>query len=83
LSENQLQLHMAMVYEPLVAAAGDAHATVFDRMRHGIVSVGAGRLALRSQAASMAASLAARPHRWPEPFRSVHRVDRHQSKRVV
>jgi hypothetical protein len=68
LSESQLQLHMAMVYEPLIAAAAYAPATVFYRMRHGIALVGAGGQALRSQGASVTASLAARTHRWPEPF---------------
>jgi adenosylcobinamide amidohydrolase len=56
----------AVAYEPLVAAAAYAMATVLDRVRHGILPAGAAGEALRHQAASMAAALAARPERWGE-----------------
>jgi adenosylcobinamide hydrolase len=54
----------AVAYEPLVAAAAHAMSTVLDRVRHGILPAGAAGEALRFQAASMAAALAAKPERW-------------------
>jgi hypothetical protein len=54
----------AVAYEPLVAASAYAMATVLDRLRHGILPTGAAGEALRHQAASMAAALAAKPERW-------------------
>lgn len=65
----------AVVYEPMVAAAAFATAAVLDRFRHGILPVNAAREALRQQAASMAASLAAQPDRWPEFYRLLGPVD--------
>lgn len=73
----------AVVFEPLVAAAAFAMAAVLDRVRHGILPPGAGREALRQQAASMAAGLAARPELWPEFHRAVGDVDPENPARGV
>ena len=87
LEEGQMRLlaanRKAVVFEPLVAAAAFAMATVLDRVRHGILPAGAAREALRHQGASMAAGLAAKPERWPEFHRALHDVDLEQPARVV
>ncbi len=79
LTESQWALlkanRKAVVYEPMVAAAAFAIATVLDRVRHGILPASAAREALRQQGASMAASLAAQPDRWPEFYRALCAVD--------
>jgi adenosylcobinamide amidohydrolase len=79
LTEAQLRLlkanRKAVVYEPLVAAAAFAMASVLDRVRHGILPEGAAREALRQQAASMAAGLAAQPERWPAFYRDLGSAD--------
>jgi adenosylcobinamide amidohydrolase len=54
----------SVFYEPLAGAAAHALATVLDRTRHGSLPVTAE--AAVHQAASLAAGLAAQPHRWPE-----------------
>jgi adenosylcobinamide amidohydrolase len=56
----------AVFYEPLVAAAAYAFAAVLDRARFETLPASATREALCLQAATMAASLAAQPHRWNE-----------------
>jgi len=53
-------------YEPLVGAAAHALATVLDRVRHGALPEAVARDAMVQQAATIAASLAAQPDRWPE-----------------
>jgi adenosylcobinamide amidohydrolase len=87
LSDRQLELLRAnresVVYEPLVAAAAYAMATILDRLRHGILPASTAREALRYQAASMAASLAARPHCWPELFHCLGEVDLARPARLV
>jgi adenosylcobinamide amidohydrolase len=87
LSDGQLKLlranQLAVVYEPLVAAAAYAMAAVLDRLRHGILPAGAAREALRYQAASMAASLAAQPNSWPEFFRCMEQVDLERPARLA
>ncbi len=59
----------AAFYEPLVGAAAHALAAVADRVRYGTVPASVAVDALAQQAATMAANLAAQPHRWPG-FRS-------------
>ena len=56
----------AIFWEPLVAAAAYAMASVLDRVRYGTVPAGVAADALVQQAATLAASLAASPGRWPE-----------------
>ena len=73
----------AVVFEPLVAASAFAIASVLDRLRHGILPAGAAREALRQQAATMAASLAAQPRLWPEFHERIASVDLEQPARVV
>src|SRR5262245_17235957 len=60
----------AALYEPLVGAAAHALAAVLDRVRHGSLPAAVERDACVQHAATMAASLAGRPDRWPV-FRSV------------
>jgi len=76
LSEANLELlrknAKAVFYEPLVGAAAHALATTCDRVRHGTIPASVAGDAMAQQAASMAASLAAQPHRWPE-FRAALR----------
>lgn len=54
----------AVLYEPLVGAAAHALAAVLDRIRHGSLPSSVERDASIQQAATLAASLAARPDRW-------------------
>ena len=73
LSEGDVELlrrnAKAVFYEPLVGAAAFAFAAVLDRTRHGALPASAAAEALRQQAATLAASLAAKPQDW-EHFRS-------------
>ena len=55
----------AVFYEPGVSAAAHALAAVLDRTAFGTLPPGAANEALRQQAASLAAALAARPESWP------------------
>jgi adenosylcobinamide amidohydrolase len=59
----------SVFYEPLVGAAAHAMATVLDRIRHNSLPATAAAEALRHQAATMAASLSAKPQLW-EDFRA-------------
>ena len=59
----------SVFYEPLVAASVYAFAAVLDRVRYEALPESVGREALRHQAASIAASLSAKPHLW-EQFRA-------------
>jgi hypothetical protein len=76
MSESDLDLlrqnAKAAFYEPLVGAAAHALAAVADRVRHGTLPASVAADALTQQAASLAASLAARVHRWAE-FRTTLR----------
>ena len=56
----------SVFYEPLTAAAAYAFASVLDRVRYDTLPANAAGEALRHQAATMAASLSALPHRWNE-----------------
>jgi hypothetical protein len=70
-------------YEPLVGAAAHALATVLDRVRHGTIPESVARDATVQQAATLAASLAAQPDRWPEFRARLMRGDRHQPKPLI
>lgn len=87
LTRSQLALlkanKKAVVFEPLVAASAFAIGSVLDRFRHGILPAGAAREALRQQAATMAASLAAQPQRWPEFHERMAAADLEEPARVV
>jgi len=56
----------AAFYEPLVGAAAHALATVLDRARHQTLPESVLPEAVLQQAATLAASLAAKPHHWVE-----------------
>ena len=62
----------AVFYEPLVGASAHALGAVLDRTRHGTLPASAMREAIVQQAATLAASLAAQPERWPEFRTSLH-----------
>ena len=70
LSKGELELlranSKAVVFEPLVAAAAYAMASVLDRSRYGILPASVAREAFRQQAATIAASVAARPGGWAD-----------------
>jgi adenosylcobinamide amidohydrolase len=63
----------AALYEPLVGAAAHALAAVLDRVRHGTLPASVQREAIVQQAATLAASLAARSDRWSEFRSALHR----------
>jgi adenosylcobinamide amidohydrolase len=73
LGESDLELlkknSKSVFYEPLAGVAAFALAAVLDRMRHGAIPESAAQEALRQQAATLAASLAAKPWLWDQ-FRS-------------
>jgi adenosylcobinamide amidohydrolase len=54
----------AVLYEPQIAAAAYAFASVWDRLRFGVLPASAGRDVLRQQAATLATSLSARAESW-------------------
>jgi adenosylcobinamide amidohydrolase len=54
----------AILYEPQVAAAAYAFASVFDRVRFGVLPPAAARDVLRYQAATLAASLSTQVQKW-------------------
>jgi len=54
----------AVLYEPQVAGAAYAFASVWDRVRYGVLPTASAAEILRQQAATFAASLAARPECW-------------------
>jgi adenosylcobinamide amidohydrolase len=56
----------AVLYEPLAGAAAHAMAAVLDRVRHGALPASVACDATVQQAATLAASVAARADRWPE-----------------
>ncbi len=70
LTEQDLNLlrknSKSVFYEPLTAAAAYAFASVLDRVRYHTLPASAAGEALRQQAATMASSLSALPHRWDE-----------------
>ena len=72
----------AALYEPLVGAAAHAMASVLDRVRHGTLPSSVACDSMVQQAATLAASLAARADRWPE-FRAVLRATAGQGARPL
>lgn len=68
LSEAAMQLlernKNAVLYEPQVAAAAYAFASVLDRIRFGVLPASAGHDVLRYQSATLAASLSAQTEKW-------------------
>jgi adenosylcobinamide amidohydrolase len=87
LSERELELlkknFQSVVYEPKVAAAAYAIGAVLDRIRAGTLPAGAARDIFRQQAATLAASLAAKPDAWPEFYARLTDVDPEQPGRGV
>jgi hypothetical protein len=87
LNDSELELLKkncnSVMYEPLVAAAAYALASILDRCRYGVFPAGAAQEALRQQAASLAASLAARLDRWPEFHAGLPDVDVNNPKRLI
>jgi hypothetical protein len=62
----------SVFYEPLVGVAAHAAAAVLDRARFGTLPPALLKDAIVQQAASLAAGLAAKPHRWPEFRANLH-----------
>jgi adenosylcobinamide amidohydrolase len=63
---------MAVLFEPLVAAAAYAMAGVIDRVRYGTLPPSVAADALVQQAATLAVNLAAAPARWTEFRAALH-----------
>jgi hypothetical protein len=72
----------AVLYEPLAGAAAHAMAAVLDRVRHGTLPLSVARDATVQQAATLAASLAARADRWSE-FRAALQAAAAQGTRAL
>jgi hypothetical protein len=76
LDDGSLELlrrnNASVFYEPLVGAAAHAAAAVLDRARFGTLPPTLLKDAIVQQAASLAASLAAKPDRWPEFRANLH-----------
>jgi len=70
-------------YEPLVGAAAHAYAAVVDRARHGTIPQSAAQDAMVQQAATLAASLAAKPNLWPEFRAELHESDIREPRALV
>jgi adenosylcobinamide hydrolase len=70
-------------YEPLVGAASHALAAVLDRVRHQMLPESVQPDAVIQQAATLAASLAAQPHRWPEFRARLHDSGHSDPKSLV
>ena len=70
-------------YEPLVGAAAHAYAAVLDRARHGTIPQSAAQDAMVQQAATLAASLAAKPNLWPEFRAELHESDIREPRALV
>jgi len=62
----------AVLFEPLVAAAAYAMASVLDRVRYGVLPPSVAADALVQQAATLAVNLAAAPARWTEFRAALH-----------
>lgn len=87
LTERELELlrqnAKSVIYEPLVAASAYAMAAVLDRVRYGTLPASAAGEALRQQAATMAASLAARPENWSGFRNSFGRAEPERARELV
>jgi len=79
LTERELELlkknFNSVVYEPKVAAAAFAMASVLDRIRCGTLPPSVASDIFRQYAATMASSLTAKPERWPDFFTRLSAVD--------
>lgn len=79
LSERELDLlkknFNSVVYEPRIAAAAFALASVLDRIRYGTLPSSCARDMFRQCAATLATSLAAKPDAWPDYFARLVDVD--------
>ena len=87
LDENDLELlkknRNAVLYEPIVAAAAYAMASILDRCRYGVFPAGVIHEVVRQQAACLASSLAGRLDRWPEFHASLGDVDVDYPKQLI
>jgi adenosylcobinamide amidohydrolase len=87
LTERELELLRkngnAVFYEPLVGACAYAVAAILDRVRYGVLPADAAREALRQQAATLAAALAARPDRWAKFHASLGEADPERPAAVI
>lgn len=87
LTERELELlkrnSKSVVYEPLVGAAAYAIAAVLDRVRYETLPASAAAEAVRQQAATLAASLAAKPESWLVFRASLDNVDLEHPAEIV
>jgi adenosylcobinamide amidohydrolase len=73
----------AAFYEPLVGAASHALAGVLDRVRHQTLPASVLPDAIVQQAATLATSLAAKPHRWADFRMKLHAAGQFEPKPLV
>ena len=73
----------AAFFDPLTGAAAHALATVLDRVRHGTLPDSVLPDAVVQQAATLAASLAAKPHRWADFRTRLHRNGQFDAKPLI
>jgi adenosylcobinamide amidohydrolase len=73
----------AAFYEPLVGAASHALAAVLDRVRHQTLPASVLPDAIVQQAATLATSLAAKPHRWADFRMQLHAAGQFEPKSLV
>ncbi len=73
----------AVMYEPMVAAAAYAMASILDRCRYGVFPASTAQEALRQQAACLAASFSGRLERWPEFHSSLVEVDVEHPEKLI
>jgi adenosylcobinamide amidohydrolase len=73
----------AAFYEPMAGAAAHALAAVLDRARHGMLPDAVTRDATLQQAATLAASVAARPERWADFRVRLHALGPLEPKALV
>ncbi len=87
LEEGDLELlrknSKAVLFEPLVGAAGHALAAVLDRARHGAIPSSVERDAGVQLAATLAANVAAQPDRWVEFRARLHQRAAPDAKSLV
>jgi adenosylcobinamide amidohydrolase len=73
----------SVIYEPKVAAAAFAFAAVLDRIRFGTLPASSARDIFRQQAATLAASLSAKPDRWTHFYAELAEADPNQPMRAI
>ncbi len=87
LSERDFELlrrnFKSVVYEPKVAAAAFAMASVLDRIRYGTIPASAASDIFRQHAATLATSLSAKPESWLDFYSKLSAADTEQAAATI